>query len=53
MTTTREIELDDDGWWTVWEHGYHIFLAETRDEAERFVADLDYIERVDALEPGA
>lgn len=43
----REIELDDDGWWTVWEDGDVLAICETELEAQRFVADLEFIEQVD------
>lgn len=46
----REIELDDDGWWTVWEDGDHIGMFLTEREATRFVADLTFVESVDAME---
>lgn len=43
----REIELDDDGWWTVWEDGEHIGLFMTEREAHDWLAELEWIERVD------
>lgn len=42
-----EIELDDDGWWTVWEDGDHIAMLETQAEAQRWVDNLRAIEAID------
>jgi len=48
MRASREIELDDDGWWTVWEDGDHIAMCLTEDEARRFVADLELVEAAES-----
>lgn len=43
----REIELDTDGWWTVWEDGDYIGLFESEVEASKYVADLEALEAID------
>lgn len=45
---TREIELDNDGWWTVWEEGDYIGLFMTESEARAWVADIEALERIEA-----
>lgn len=49
MTTTREVELDDDGW-TVWEGGDHVGTFGTEAEAIAEKARLDLIDALDATD---
>lgn len=43
----RTLELDDDGFWTVWEDGDHIGMFATEAEARAFMSDLDFLEIID------